>query len=629
MLKNLSFGAKLKFLLACAIAGFVLVTLVAINGMNSQQEANQKLRAYGDISSGVDEISLGILEAADELRNLDNSNYQAYLNKLQDTKATGLQILEADIRMVDRPELDSALKASKTRLEDYANALLALAQQRSVIGFSSRSGLRGEIGALGDAISEDISRMSLLNREFVKVRKAEGNYLSEPSSEILKELNASYERFIGKVNNFGFADTVGVTAQSYYDDILAYGPAFEALQQAEAEFDTQKLAFTKGQIALAEIIESYVQEAEKAADRQASQSLYTLIAVSIAVAVFASVLMMSISRSARRTLNQVITDLVKVKEGDMTAKATVNKKRHDEFDNLSESLNEMTSGLGNVLSDVVSTTANVSTMINDLNSAMAKIADNNRSVTERTNSLAVATDDISNRITTLSTSTEEMREHSNETYQSAKSGATTIRVVLDSLNETVDAVNQTSQQLDELGKLSSNIDNVIGMINDLAEQTNLLALNAAIEAARAGEAGRGFSVVADEVRSLAEKTVDATSKITEIVSTIQTSTQSAIDTMEHGQQKLRIIEENGAEAETAMRTIETNAHTSSQASNDMVNAIQDVASTAVQMSSEMDQIAQQLSEDSHSIEVIVDNAHKIHDMADGLSAKTRVFTLRP
>ncbi|MBM6550542.1 methyl-accepting chemotaxis protein [Marinomonas ostreistagni] len=628
MLKNFSFGAKLKFLLACAIAGFVLVTLVAINGMNAQQEANDQLRTYGDIGSGVDKISLGILEAADELRNLNDSNYQAYLSQLRDTKAQDLAMLERDIQMVDREPLIAALKASKTRLEDYANALLSLAEQRSIIGFSSQSGYKGEITALGDQISESIARISLLNREFVNVRKVEGSYLSEPSPAALEELNASYERFMSRVNNFGFADTVGTTAQQYYDAILAYGPAYSALQQAEDNFDSQKLAFTAGQIELAEIIERYVLEAEQAADRQASQSLYTLIIVSIAVAVFASILMVSISRSARRTLNQVITDLVKVKEGDMTAKATVNKKRHDEFDDLSESLNEMTSGLGNVLSDVVSTTTSVSTMINDLNSAMAKIADNNRSVTERTNSLAVATDDISNRITTLSSSTEEMREHSNETYQSAKSGATTIRVVLDNLNETVEAVNKTSHQLDELGKLSSNIDNVIGMINDLAEQTNLLALNAAIEAARAGEAGRGFSVVADEVRSLAEKTVDATSKITEIVSTIQTSTQSAINTMEHGQQKLRVIEENGAEAETAMRTIETNAQTSSQASNDMVNAIQDVASTAVQMSSEMDQIAQQLSEDSHSIEVIVDSAHKIHNMADGLSAKTRVFTLR-
>lgn len=628
MLKNLSFGAKLKFLLACAIAGFVLVTLVAINGMNAQQQANQQLRTYGDVGSEVDKISLNILEAADELRNLNDDNYQAYSNQLQQTKKAALNALEKDIKIINRPELVAALEASEKRLDLYADALLALAKQRSVIGFSSQSGLRGEIGTLGDSISESIARMSLLNREFVNVRKAEGNYLSEPSPEILEELNASYERFISRVNNFGFADTVGVTAQQYYDAILAYGPAYNALQQAETNFDQQKQAFTAGQIELTSIITSYVEEAEQAADQQASQSLYTLIIVSIAVAIFSTILMISISRSARRTLTQVINDLTKVKEGDMTAKATVNNKRHDEFDALSQSLNEMTGGLGNVLSDVVTTTTNVSTMINDLNGAMTKIADNNRSVTERTNSLAVATDDISNRITTLSTNTEEMREHSHETYQSAKSGASTIRVVLDNLNETVEAVNQTSHQLDELGKLSSNIDHVIGMINDLAEQTNLLALNAAIEAARAGEAGRGFSVVADEVRSLAEKTVDATSKITDIVSTIQTSTQSAIHTMEHGQQKLRVIEENGAEAESAMRTIENNAQTSSQASEHMVSAIQDVASTAVQMSSEMDQIAQQLSEDSHSIEVIVDNAHKIHDMAEGLSSKTRVFTLR-
>jgi methyl-accepting chemotaxis protein len=266
-------------------------------------------------------------------------------------------------------------------------------------------------------------------------------------------------------------------------------------------------------------------------------------------------------------------------------------------------------------------------MVDELNGAIGSIATNNRSVSSRTNSLAVATDDISSRITTLSATTAELQQHSSETYNSAKAGAGTIRAVLENLSGTVEAVNRTSQQLDELGTLSADIDNVIGMINDLANQTNLLALNAAIEAARAGEAGRGFSVVADEVRSLAEKTVDATSRITEIVSTIQNSTQNAIATMQQGQQRLHLIEENGGQAEEAMRTIEHNAQTSSSAATSMAGSIQDVAATAVQMSTEMERIAHQLSEDTHSIEVIVDKAQSIHNMTDSLADKTRIFRL--
>ena len=628
MLNNLSFRAKLMLLLACAIVGFTLVTWVAIQGMNAQQEANRQLRLYGDIGSGVDKISLGILEAADQLRSLNEENFADYQAMLSGRKNEDLEILEKDIHLVNQPELQQALQDSKDKLSAYADSLLMIAENLSITGFDNQSGLKGEITRLGDEISTSIERLSLLKKEFINARKFEAVYLSEPSEVVLQDFQKSFARFESKVDNFGFNDSIGPVAKQYYEALMGYGPAFSALQQAEAQFDENKLSFAQAQFQLAELIAEFVKEAEVASDQQSQQSLITLLIVSIGVSIVSILLMLSIGRSARNTLMKVISDLTKVKEGDMTAQASINHKRNDEFDALSQSLNEMTGGLGGVLTEVVNTTSNVSTMIDELNGAITNIADNNRSVTDRTKSLAVATDDISSRITHLSSTTDELREHSSETYESAKAGAKTIRVVLDNLNGTVEAVNLTGKQLDELGRLSSDIDNVIGMINDLANQTNLLALNAAIEAARAGEAGRGFSVVADEVRSLAEKTVDATSKITDIVGTIQSSTQTAISTMEQGQERLRVIEQNGGEAEEAIRVIENNAQTSSQASDNMAAAIQDVASTAVQMSSEMEQIAHQLSDDSHSIELIVNSAQQIHGLANTLADKTRVFTLK-
>lgn len=627
MLLNLSFKTKLLMLLITAILGLVIVTFVAIGGLSSQQEANNKLRNLSKIQASNDHLSIQMLDIADRLRSVSVETVQEYLATTSQQVEENTNTITTSIEKANSQDLKSALEESLARINLYSQSLVALIKARSIIGFDSSSGLRGDIDRMGTEISEDIQKLSLLKREFTNVRKAEASYLSDPTEENLEEFTTSFTRFDNRIENFGFQDTHGVKANAYREAILQYGQAYVALHATENTFSQQKDHFTEGQLATNTLIETKLVEAEEEAQKSSSQANATLLTVSIVIILVAALLMIAIGRSVNITLQGIITDLNKVKKGDMSSKSTVNTKRNDEFDQLSQSLNEMTDGLSDVLKDVVSTTDNVSTMSTDLNNTISSIAGSNHLVNQRTYSLATATDDISNRLTELSKTTHTLKGHSSETYQSAKSGADTIKMVLNSINDTVQIVNMTSQQLNELGRLSKDIDSVIAMINDLASQTNLLALNAAIEAARAGEAGRGFSVVADEVRALAEKTVDATSKITDIVSTIQHSTQTAITTMESGQDNLKIIGENGSKAEVAMRDIESNAMTGSKSTDSMASAIQDVASTAVQMSSEMEQIANQLNQDTHSIDIMADKTKQIQQLSEQLASKTQVFTL--
>uniref|UniRef100_A6W3E7 Methyl-accepting chemotaxis sensory transducer n=1 Tax=Marinomonas sp. (strain MWYL1) TaxID=400668 RepID=A6W3E7_MARMS len=627
MLSNLSFKTKLFILLITAITGLIIVTAVAMTGLSFQQSANNELRNLSKIQASNDQLSIHMLEIADSLRSISVDNYQDYVASAKEQIAQNANTIATNIEKAHSQNLKQTLEENLIELNDYSQALITLIEKRYVIGFDSSSGLRGSVDQMGTEISEDIQKLSLLKREFTNVRKAEAGYLSDPTESNLEEFTASFDRFDNRIENFGFQDTHGVKAHAYRDAILQYGKEYKSLNEIENTFTTQKNQFTESQLKANQLIEDKVQQAENSAEKSSTQANATLLSVSIAVILVAALLMLAIGRSVNSTLQNIITDLNKVKKGDMSSKASVNTKRNDEFDQLSQSLNEMTSGLGDVLKDVVSTTDNVSTMSTDLNNTISSIASSNHLVNQRTHSLASATDDISSRLTELSSTTNTLQAHSNETYQSAKSGADTIKSVLSSITDTVNIVNMTGQQLDELGRLSKDIDSVIAMINDLASQTNLLALNAAIEAARAGEAGRGFSVVADEVRALAEKTVDATSKITDIVNTIQQSTQTAISTMESGQSNLKIISENGSKAEEAMRDIESNAMTGSKSTDSMASAIQDVASTAIQMSTEMEEIAQQLNQDTRSIDILADKTKQIQKISEQLAVKTQVFTL--
>lgn len=625
MLKNFSFRAKLITLLLSAIIGFIVVALVALNGLSDQQKTANRLQSLSNTEGNLNALAISMMERYEKLQSVDNANYQKKLEEMEAEKQKFTAILTADIASIDTDEGKKHLEETKTSVEGYFDSLTVLVNERKVTGFDIQSGLMGTIAKNGEAVLESISFLSLLKQDFLPASEAQKQYIFEPTQANKDLFTEKYDKFYQRIVTFGLEDQYGEIIKAYFQSVSDFTDQYKKVQQAESAFNTQRSLFLNNRLSASAYLEELVSLATEEAEVSSTQASYMLILVSVVVAILAGLIMAGIGKSVNSTLNQIIGDLTKVEEGDLTARLPVNHKRSDEFDQLCGSVNEMTSGLSSVIGDVVNTSTNVNKMVTELNIAVVDIADSNKSVNIQTNSLATATEEISVTISGIAETTNDLSQQSEETYKAAQNGAETIQIALDNLGKTIGVVNQTSEQLNELGQLSTDIDSVIAMINDLANQTNLLALNAAIEAARAGEAGRGFSVVADEVRSLAEKTVEATSKITEIVSTIQGSTKSAITTMQDGQESLGMIEEYSEKAGAAMHEIERHAQTGSTAASEMASSIQEVAKTAVHMSQEMDGIAQQLQVDTNSIDTIANNTTQIHTLVDQLSGKTKVF----
>ncbi|MBP7535749.1 MAG: type IV pili methyl-accepting chemotaxis transducer N-terminal domain-containing protein [Ottowia sp.] len=230
---------------------------------------------------------------------------------------------------------------------------------------------------------------------------------------------------------------------------------------------------------------------------------------------------------------RLMNELQTVAEGDLTQEATVTEDITGAIaDSVNYTVEELRSLVGNVQSTatrVAQTTSKVETTSTEL---LATSTEQLREIRETGQSVL----DMAARINDVSAQAQESASVARQSLQAAESGLTAVQNAIGGMNSIRDQIQETSKRIKRLGESSQEIGEITELIADITEQTNVLALNAAIQAASAGEAGRGFSVVAEEVQRLAERSGDATRQIAALVKAIQTDTQDAVAAMERSTQ---------------------------------------------------------------------------------------------
>jgi twitching motility protein PilJ len=243
--------------------------------------------------------------------------------------------------------------------------------------------------------------------------------------------------------------------------------------------------------------------------------------------------MQRVNDANQAAILRLMNELQTVAEGDLTQQATVSEDITGAIaDSVNYTVEELRDLVGNVqktVTRVAQTTAQVESTSTELLAAsteqLREIRETGQSVLE----MAV-------RINNVSGQAQESANVARQSLQAAEQGLAAVQDAIGGMNSIRDQIQETSKRIKRLGESSQEIGEITELISDITEQTNVLALNAAIQAASAGEAGRGFSVVAEEVQRLAERSADATKQIAVLVKTIQTDTQDAVAAMERSTQ---------------------------------------------------------------------------------------------
>ena len=306
-----------------------------------------------------------------------------------------------------------------------------------------------------------------------------------------------------------------------------------------------------------------------------------LVAVSIVGA-----LIFTTTRSINRKIASLQAAIVNIRQR-LDLSLRLPAEGSDEISLTARSVNDLLGEFQSVVSRMKDSAAHVSTASEGLATSVAQLSDSVSQQNESTAAMAASVEELAVSVTHISDSSNAAQQISKTSREHAQNGGEVIGKTVTGMVDMTKSLQATAMQVETLGQRSQEIGSIAGVIKEIADQTNLLALNAAIEAARAGEQGRGFAVVADEVRKLAERTGDATTEIANVISAIQTDTQKAVHEMSVVVELANSNAEIARQAGGSIDDIQNGAA-------EVFNATNDIATALNEQSAANDLIAQQV-----------------------------------
>jgi methyl-accepting chemotaxis protein len=563
------------------------------------------------LSSGKQDIDSAqvpsVLKRLDELR-VQDSRDAAFLNSLS--------------LSTESQSLLNSFSAFEASLKSWLEA-------KQDLGFNVDEGKLGLLKTLESNIEAKINEtgMVTINSDFQAMIKANQNYLLQPNENTLKLFNRAMFTFVNMSKSYSMLDLYQKEVDQFKATFMQVSELSQTLKQRDSELTSVENRAKQSIDSVANKLKKMSSEYQTSANRGASKTLWSVLIACALLALLTIAIFVSLGVTLNRSIAQTRGILQSLSDGDLSKRLTISANPNDEFNQLAVTINKSCEHLGLLVKRVQQNSQALSGDAEKLNLGLDRLVDSQMAVINQTELLASATEEVSVTTQEVSNSLEFVSETTKQSTQAAVDGAAVIRLAINSIEEVGAILMSATSHIQQLEQASNKVDSVLDIINGIAEQTNLLALNAAIEAARAGEQGRGFAVVADEVRNLAVRTVTAVSEISGTIETMKKESSEVIQYIGQSEQSMKLGQQRGQEAMEALDKINQKAEEAAHQTNTIFDSIKELARTSQSMATSMIEISNAMRSLEDNNEKLRESSTEVDQRSTGLSSDCQRFTV--
>lgn len=348
-----------------------------------------------------------------------------------------------------------------------------------------------------------------------------------------------------------------------------------------------------------------------------------ILFVALSAAVILAIVLWLTNKMVIAPLTYTMSKLDQLGDGDMTVR--LDEKRSDEIGEMARGFNKVLNRLQTTITDIAAASEQLSSSSEELSANASSASKEVLKQSSETEQVATAMEQMSATVNEVAKSTQFAAAAANEADQEAQRGSAVVEKTITGITSLAGQVEQTSQAIRDLSESSQEIDTVLEVIQGVAEQTNLLALNAAIEAARAGEQGRGFAVVADEVRALAARTHSSTVEIKAIIERVRENAEHADGAMNESRNTAQDCVNNAQESKVALNAILSPVAKINDLNTEIASASEEQTAVAEEITRNLINIRQSSVETNETAEQAEQASRELAEMAVNLQRRVSFF----